>query len=58
MGWIFAIGFAAIALAALWISTKGQRLVIELAAAMLLVGLAGYAWQGSPDTPGQPVGSK
>jgi len=57
MGWVFAILFAAVAFAALWLSGKCSRMALELGGAMLLVGLAGYAWQGSPDMPGNPVSS-
>jgi len=57
MGWVFAIVFAGLAFAALWLSGKCSRMALELAGAMLLVGLAGYAWQGNPDMPGHPVSS-
>ena len=55
MGWIFAIAFAGLTLLALYLSKRCSRLALEIAGAMLLVGLAGYGWQGSPDMPGQPV---
>ncbi|WP_310533479.1 hypothetical protein [Novosphingobium sp.] len=55
MGWIFMIGFAALALGALRLLTGRQWLVVELGGALLLVAMAGYAWQGNPDLPGQPV---
>ena len=55
MGWLFAAIFAALALLALWLSKRASRLALELAGALLLVGLAGYAWQGSPTMPGNPV---
>jgi cytochrome c-type biogenesis protein CcmH len=55
MGWTFAFGFAAISFAALYLSGRCSRLALELAGAALLVGIAGYAWQGSPDMPGHPV---
>jgi len=55
MGWIFAIGFAALSLLALHLSGRCSRLALELGAAMLLAGIAGYGWQGSPDLPGHPV---
>ena len=57
MGWAFAILFAALSFAGLWLSGKCSRMALELAGAMLLVGLAGYAWQGSPDMTGNPVSS-
>jgi hypothetical protein len=46
---------AALALGALHRSGRCSRLALELAAALLLAGLAGYAWQGSPAMPGQPA---
>ena len=55
MGWIFAIGFAVLVPAGLWLSGRCSRLALEITAAALLVGIAGYGWQGSPDMPGQPV---
>jgi len=55
MGWIFAFGIAATTFAALYLSGRCSRMALEIAFAALLVGLAGYAWQGSPDMPGNPV---
>lgn len=55
MGWLFAILFAALTLGGLWLSGRCPRLALEIAAAALLVGLAGYGWQGSPDMAGAPV---
>lgn len=57
MGWIFALLLAALSFAALWRSGRCSRLALEMAGAALLVGMAGYAWQGSPDKPGHPVAS-
>jgi hypothetical protein len=54
-GWIFAAGFPALALVALHLSGRCSRLALELAATVMLAGVAGYAWQGSPDMAGQPV---
>mgnify|MGYP001342111309 CR=1 FL=1 len=54
-GWIIAGLMAALALGALHRSGRCSRLALELAAALLLAGLAGYAWQGSPAMPGQPA---
>jgi len=55
MGWIFPLGFAGLIFLALWRSGRCSRQALELSGAILLVGVAGYAWQGSPDMPGQPV---
>jgi hypothetical protein len=55
MGLVIAALFTALAFAALWFSGRCSRLALELAGALLLVGLAGYAWQGSPQLPGNPV---
>lgn len=55
MGWLFALGLAALAFLALYASGRCSRLALELCGAALLAGLAGYAWQGSPDASGKPV---
>lgn len=55
MAWIIMIGFAAITFAALWLSGRCSRMALELAGAALLVAIAGYGWQGSPDLPGNSV---
>jgi hypothetical protein len=55
MGWIFAILFGVVTLAAFWWSGRFSRQALELALAAILVALAGYAWQGSPAMPGNPV---
>jgi cytochrome c-type biogenesis protein CcmH len=55
MGWLFLLLFALIMVAALWRfgGLKGPSL--QLLWAGLLVGAAGYAWQGSPNLPGKPT---
>lgn len=55
MGWIAAILFAMLTGLALHASGRCSRLALEIIAAALLVGLAGYGWQGSPDLAGHPV---
>lgn len=55
MGWIFASVFAVVSFLALYLSGRCSRLALELAGVAVLVALAGYGWQGSPDQPGQPT---
>jgi len=55
MGWVFAAILAAAAFAALYFSRRCSRQALELAGAAILVALAGYGWQGSPDQAGNPV---
>ncbi|AKM10580.1 tetratricopeptide repeat protein [Croceicoccus naphthovorans] len=55
MGWIIAIGLAIATFAAMLFVLKMPRGGREFAAAALLVGLAGYALQGSPSEPGSPT---
>lgn len=57
MGWIIAFALAGLTFAGLYLGKRCSRPALELIAAALLVGLAGYAWQGSPDMPGNPVAS-
>jgi cytochrome c-type biogenesis protein CcmH len=52
MGWLFILVFAALTFAGLWRSRLLNRTALEMAAVAILVGLAGYAWQGSPSLPG------
>jgi cytochrome c-type biogenesis protein CcmH len=55
MGWLFPILFSALLLACLKFSGRLSRTALELAVVAALVGLAGYAWQGSPLLAGSPV---
>jgi cytochrome c-type biogenesis protein CcmH len=55
MGWIFPLGFAGLAFLALVLSRRCSRMALELSGAILLVAVAGYGWQGSPDMAGHPV---
>jgi cytochrome c-type biogenesis protein CcmH len=55
MGWMFILLFAGAGLAGLWFVGKLSRSALELSAAALLLGVAGYAWQGSPMVAGSPV---
>jgi cytochrome c-type biogenesis protein CcmH len=55
MGWFFLLLFAGLTGAGLWFSKRLSRTAFELAIVAILVGLAGYAWQGSPSLAGSPV---
>lgn len=54
-GWIMAIGLAILAGAAIVRLGRTERSSFEIIAAALLIGLAGYAWQGNPSLAGSPV---
>lgn len=53
-GWIIAFGLAALAFGALLLVGRIPKSTRELTAAALLLGLAGYAWQGNPGQAGAP----
>ena len=55
MGFLLLLSLALIVLIALWKFGKLDRNGLQLAGAALLVGAAGYAWQGSPGLGGKPV---
>jgi cytochrome c-type biogenesis protein CcmH/NrfG len=55
MGWLGILVTAALVLIALWKLARFNRTALQLAAAALLVAMAGYAWQGRPSLPGKPV---
>lgn len=55
MGWVAIIGLAALVILALWRFGGLPRAGWEPVAAALLLGLAGYALQGSPRLPDHPV---
>ena len=55
MGWAISLGFAALAMGGLALSGRMTRLAQMITAAALLIALAGYGWQGSPDMAGAPV---
>lgn len=57
-GWLIAIGLAAGVLAGLVLVGRMARKGWEITAAALLLGLAGYAWQGNPGLPGAPRAAK
>lgn len=55
MGWIILLAFVAIALGLILRFAKLPRSGVELLIAAMLVGIAGYVWQGRPDEAGHPV---
>jgi cytochrome c-type biogenesis protein CcmH len=58
MGWGILLGLAIIAFGSLWRYAKMPRSALELTAAALLLGVAGYAWQGSPSQSGVSIESR
>ncbi|WP_298196881.1 tetratricopeptide repeat protein [Novosphingobium sp.] len=54
MSWVFVIGLAVIIFVLLAMVLKAPRSSWELLGAALLLGIAGYAWQGSPAQRGAP----
>lgn len=55
MGWIIILAMATAVCLLLWRFGRVPRMSYELIGAALLIGLAGYAWQGHPGQPGTPV---
>ncbi len=55
MGWVFILILAALSFFALLKTNRLNRTALELAGVTLLIGLAGYAWQGSPTLAGSPT---
>jgi tetratricopeptide (TPR) repeat protein len=55
MGWLALFLLAGVTLLALILVVRPKRGAIELLAAALMLGVAGYAWQGSPSLPGKPT---
>lgn len=55
MGWLIALGLVVAVAGALWRWGGLPRAALEAVGAALLLGLAGYALQGSPEQPGNPV---
>lgn len=54
MGWVM-LALIALTTAALLAFLGMPRLLWPLAGAAIMLGAAGYAWQGQPDLPAQPV---
>ncbi len=57
-GWFIAFGLAAVGFIALLVIGRIPRSAREISAAALLLGLAGYAWQGNPGLAGAPRASR
>lgn len=58
MGWIILLAIALVVLALLWRLGGFRSGALELLGAALLIGIAGYAWQGSPRLAGSPTAAK
>ena len=57
-GWIFAALIALATGAAIILAARPGRGVWELIVAALFIGIAGYAWQGTPGLAGSPREAK
>lgn len=57
MIWVFILLAVLLIGGTLWYFAKMPTATLEMTAAALLLGVAGYAWQGSPTQPGNPVES-
>jgi len=55
MGWLILFLLAAVTFVLLWRVARLSGPALQLMAAAVLVAIAGYAWQGSPNLPGQPA---
>jgi cytochrome c-type biogenesis protein CcmH len=55
MGWGILLGLSLVGFGLLWRFAKMPRSALELTGAALLLGVAGYAWQGAPMQPGTSV---
>lgn len=55
MGWVVMLIFAALVMLGLWRFARLHGAALELLGAALLLGIAGYAWQGSPGLAGKPT---
>jgi len=53
-GWVIAAGLALLVVLVLFYAVSIPRTAREITAAALLIGLAGYAWQGHPGLAGAP----
>lgn len=55
MGWGILLALSLAGFALLWRFAKMPRSALELTGAAMLLGVAGYAWQGAPTQPGTSV---
>lgn len=55
MGWTLLAVTCGFTMLGLWRFGRMSRSALELIAAALMLAIAGYAWQGSPDMTGNPV---
>lgn len=55
MAWISVFLLCAATFGGLWWSGRFSRTALELLGAALMLAVAGYAWQGTPNQPGFPV---
>lgn len=58
MGWVIVAVLAAATMLGLYLSKRCSRLALELVGAIVLIGVAGYGWQGNPDMAGSPVSQR
>jgi cytochrome c-type biogenesis protein CcmH len=58
VGWGILVGAVLIAFAVVWRFAKLPRYGLELAAAAVLIGVAGYAWLGNPTAPGTSIATR
>jgi len=54
-GWIVSLLLALLTGIGLFLVARPQKGALQFVLAALLLGLAGYAWQGSPGLPGKPT---
>ncbi len=54
MGWVAAIAMALLALVFILLFVRDRRKLWPVVAAAIVLGLAGYAWQGHPEQPSAP----
>ncbi len=55
MAWISVFLLCGVTFCGLWWSGRFSRTALELLGAALMLAVAGYAWQGTPNQPGFPV---